>query len=187
MLRYINYASTNVLSSFVTKRGRTTYWICHMLFNVISYNFLRMIIAVMWDVMHKNCEKLGTQEKFSNNFCLIYETISNGKNKGELVECRLCLEDTICHASLFHELYYWLLNNWLFSLARSVLTIHSVARKSKDIVCYSRLLNFSLQSRLRVCKRSPFKIVLKFSEYVEKMAKDFNTHMSVQNYYIVDT
>lgn len=40
------------------------------------------------------------------NFYLIYKTICNGKKKGELVECRLCLEDTICHASLFHKLYY---------------------------------------------------------------------------------
>lgn len=116
-----------------------------------------------------------THEKFSNNFCLIYETIFNGKNKGELVECRLCLEDTICHASLFHELYYWLLNNWLFSLARSVLTIHSVARKSKDIVCYSRLLNLSLQSRLRIHKRSPLKLLLRLVNASEKWLKT-STH-----------
>lgn len=76
-----------------------------MLFN-FSYNFLQTIVAVMRDAMHKNCEKLGTRDEFSNSFCLIYETIFNGKNKGELVECRLCLEDTICHASLFHVLYY---------------------------------------------------------------------------------
>lgn len=44
--------------------------------------------------MHKNCEKLDTRQKFSNSFCLIYEPICSGKNKGELVECRLCLEDT---------------------------------------------------------------------------------------------
>lgn len=100
-----------------------------------------------------------------------YSMVRTDEKKGELVECRLCLEDTICHASLFHELYYWLLNNWLFSLARSVLTIHSVARKSKDIVCYSRLLNLSLQSRLWVHKRSPLKLLLRLVNASKKWLK----------------
>lgn len=38
--------------------------------------------------MHKCREKLDTRDEFSNSFCLIYETIFNGKNKRELVECR---------------------------------------------------------------------------------------------------
>lgn len=74
--------------------------------------------------------------------------MQNGKNKGELVECRLCLEDTMpaCFTNYIidSEQYdYFLL---------SVLTVHSVARKS-SIVCYSRLLNFSLQFRLWVRKK----------------------------------
>lgn len=73
--------------------------------------------------------KLDAVKKFLFNL----RDIRNGKNKGELVECRLCLEDTICHASLFHELYYWFRTIWLFSLTLSVLTIHSVARKSSIV------------------------------------------------------
>lgn len=85
--------------------------------------------SMPYSVRIKNL-KLDTLWK---NFLFNLRDICNSKNKGELVECRLCLEDTICHASLFHELY-WLWTIWLFSLALyRCWTIHSVARKSSIV------------------------------------------------------
>lgn len=55
-------------------------------------NFVHFFTVQMSQIRDRAQEsKLDTRLK---NFYLIYE-ICNGKNKGELVECRLCLEDTM--------------------------------------------------------------------------------------------
>lgn len=91
--------------------------------------------------------KLDTRLK---NFYLIYETYAMVRTKRWASGVQTVFRGY--HASLFHELYYWFWTIWLFSLVLSVLTVHSVARKS-SIICYSRSLNFSLQFRLWVRKK----------------------------------
>lgn len=98
-----------------------------------------------------DCTQELKLDTLTKNFYLIYET-KNGKNKGELVECRLCLEDTIRNVpAYFANIDYK--DPIIFSCPIDVDDIYSVARKS-TIVCYSRLLNFPLQSRLRFRKEA---------------------------------
>lgn len=108
MVRYINYATTRVcvLSSFslcarVSKRRDLNLPYVYLTqFFTLSYKRLRDVTrAYIRRCAQKSRQKLDahthTRAKwFSNTFRLTYGRICNGKNRGELVECRLCLEDT---------------------------------------------------------------------------------------------
>lgn len=71
-------------------------------------NFVHFLLMSIVDVCL--CTTIETWHTVKWKFCLIYETICNGKNKGELVECRLCLEDTM-PCQLVSQIILLIMNN----------------------------------------------------------------------------